>query len=85
MASPFCSNSQSGNILIYILGAVFLLGALTIMVKGSSAPGGGIDEEALIIRVSEVQNYGRELEQAVSYIFQNGHSEADIRLSLIHI
>lgn len=81
MASLFRSNPESGNILIYILGAVFLLGALTIMVKGSSAPGGGIDEEALIIRVSEVQNYGRELEQAISYVFQNGHSEADIRFA----
>ncbi len=74
-------NTQSGNILVYILGAVFLLGVLTVMVRGSSTPGGGIDEEALIIRVSEVQEYGQELERAVSYIFQNGHSEADIRFA----
>lgn len=73
--------TESGNILIYILGAIFLIGALTIMVKGSSTPGAGIDEEALMIRVSEVQDYGRELENAVSYVFQNGHSEADIRFA----
>lgn len=67
--------------MIYILGAIFLLGALTIMVRGSSTPGGGIDEERLIIRISEVQAYGRELEEAISYIFQNAHSEADIRFA----
>lgn len=74
-------NSQAGNILIYILGAIFLLGALTLMVKGSSTPGASIDEETLMIRVSEIQDYGRELEQAVAFVFQNGHSEADIRFS----
>lgn len=73
--------SESGNILIYILGAIFLIGALTLMVKGSSAPGAGIDEETAIIRLSEVQDYGRELETAISYIFQNGHSESDIRFA----
>lgn len=73
--------SESGNILIYILGAIFLIGALTLMVKGSSTPGAGIDEESLIIKVSEVQDYGRELEQAIAFIFQNGHSEADIRFA----
>jgi len=72
---------ESGNILIYILGAIFLIGALTLMVKGSSTPGSGISEEALIIKVSEVQDYGRELETAISYIFQNGHSESDIRFA----
>lgn len=78
-AHPY--NKQSGNILVYILGAVFLLGVLTVMVRGSSTPGGGIDEEALIIRASEIQEYGQELERAISYIYQNGHSEADIRFA----
>jgi len=81
MSSSLSRPSESGNILIYILGAIFLIGALTLMVKGSSTPGAGIDEESLIIKVSEVQDYGRELETAISYIFQNGHSEADIRFA----
>lgn len=74
-------HTQSGNILVYILGAIFLLGVLTAMVRGSNTPGGGIDEEALIIRASEIQQYGQELERAISYIYQNGHSEADIRFA----
>jgi len=72
---------ESGNILIYILGAIFLLGLLVVMVKGSSTPGSNIDRETLIIRISEVQAYSQELERAVAYIIRNGHSETEIRFS----
>lgn len=74
-------NPQSGNVLVYILGAIFLLGILVIAVKGSSTPGAGIDPEQLTIRVAEVQAYGKELEDAVTYIMVNGHSESDIRFA----
>ena len=74
-------SSESGNILIYILGAIFLLGLLIVIVKGSSTPGSNIDKESLLIRVSEVQQYGEELERAVAYVMRNGHSEADIRFA----
>ncbi len=72
---------ESGNILIYILGAIFLLGLLVAISKGSFSPGAGIDQETLIIRVAEVQQYGEELERAVAYVLANGHSEADIRFA----
>ena len=75
------SNSQSGNILIYILGAIFLMGLLVLALKGSSSPGSGIDEESLLIRVSEVQNYGNELERAVRYVIANGYSQSDVRFA----
>lgn len=75
------TNSQSGNILIYILGAIFLLGLLVITVRGSNTPGAGIDPEQLAIRVAEVQQYGDELERAVTYVLRNGHSEVDIRFA----
>lgn len=75
------NTNESGNILIYILGAIALLGLLIIAVKGSSTPGSNINDEELILRVSEVQQYGRELEQAVAYILQNGFSETDLRFA----
>lgn len=75
------SSNQSGNILFYILGAIFLLGLLIIVVRGSSTPGSGIDEENLILKIAEVQQYGAELETAVAFILQNGFSEADIRFA----
>ena len=74
-------SDESGNILIYILGAIFLLGLLVVLIKGSSTPGSNIDEEGLIIRVSEVQEYGMELENAVALIMSNGFSESDIRFA----
>jgi hypothetical protein len=79
--NPTSTNTQSGNILVYILGAIILIGLLTIMVKGSSTPGSGIDREALEIRVAEVQQYGNELERAVAYVLRNGYSETDIRFA----
>lgn len=74
-------SSESGNILIYILGAIVLLGLLVVISKGSVTPGAGIDPEQLMIRVSEVQDYGQELEQAIAYVMSNGHSEVDIRFA----
>lgn len=72
---------QSGNVFIYILGAIVLLGLLIVMVRGSNAPGSNIDAEALAIKVSEVRQYGDELQRAVTFILQNGHSETDIRFA----
>lgn len=74
-------SSESGNIFIYIIGAIFLMGILVVLLKGSNTPGAGIDAEQLEIRVTEVQRYGSELEQAVRLIMQNGHSESDIRFA----
>lgn len=74
-------HKQSGNVLIYILGAIFLLGLLVVLVKGSSTPGSNVDKEQLLIRVAEVQEYGQELERAIAYIMQSGHSEVDIRFA----
>lgn len=67
--------------MIYILGAIVLLGILVIMVKGSTTPGAGIDSEALQLKVAEVQEYGMELERAVTYILRDGYSESDIRFA----
>lgn len=72
---------ESGNILLYILGAIFLLGLLVVIIKGSIMPGTGIDQETLMLRASEVQNYGSELERAVAYILANNHSGTDIRFA----
>jgi len=74
-------NNQSGNMLIYILGAIALIGVLIILVRGSSLPGGGIDNEAMTIKVTEIQQYGNELERAVRYILQDGYSESDLRFA----
>ena len=79
--NPTDINTQSGNILIYILGAIVLIGLLTVMVKGSSTPGSNINREELEIRVAEVQQYGNELERAVAYVLRNGYSESDIRFA----
>lgn len=72
---------QSGNMLVYILGAIFLMGLLVVLVKGATNPGGGVDAETTVINASEAQRYAAEVERAISLILQNGHSESDIRFS----
>lgn len=79
MAHP--ARSISGNILLYILGAIFLLGMLIILIKGSFQEGTGIDAEKTLIRVGEIQRYGAELERGVRYILQNGFSETELRFA----
>lgn len=81
MLSSTRSHPQSGNMLVYILGAIFLMGLLVVLVKGSSNPGGGIDSEAAMIKATEAQRYAAEVERAVNLVMRNGHSESDIRFS----
>jgi hypothetical protein len=71
-------DSESGNILIYIIGAIFLIGLLTIMLKGSNTPGSGIDREELILKASKVRAYASELERGVTFVLRNGTSEIDL-------
>lgn len=75
------AHRESGNILVYILGAIFLMGILVVMVRGNFQPGSGIDAEKMMIQVSEIQRYGNELEAGIRYIIGNGYSETDIRFA----
>lgn len=71
-------DSESGNILIYIIGAIFLIGLLVVITKGSNSPGSNIDRETLILKASKVRAYTAELERGVDYVLRNGHSETEI-------
>jgi hypothetical protein len=75
------SRRNSGNILIYILGAIFLMGLLVVLMKGSFQEGTGIDPEKVMMQVGEVQRYGSELERGVRYILQEGSSESQLRFA----
>jgi hypothetical protein len=72
---------QSGNMLIYILGAIFLLGLLIVLVKGSFQEGSGIDSEKVLLKAQQVQSYAGELARGVAYVQRNGVSESDIRFA----
>lgn len=67
--------------LIYILGAIFLLGMLIVLVKGSVQEGTGIDGEKLVLKANQVQQYAGELERGVNYVLRNGISESDLRFA----
>ena len=75
-------NRQSGNILIYILGAILLLGLLIMLVKGSFQEGTGVDSEKVVLKAQQVQACAGELERGVAYVLRNGVSETDIKFAV---
>lgn len=73
---------EDGNVLIIILVAIMLIGLLTAVIQGSSNnDNANIDKEQLLLNASRVRQYAMELENAVSIIVRNGHSEVDIRFA----
>jgi hypothetical protein len=74
-------SDMSGNMLIYILGAIFLLGLLIVLLKGSFQEGTGIDAEKVMMQAGEIQRYGSEVERGVGYILRDGYSESDLRFA----
>ena len=72
---------QSGNVLFYILIAIFLLGSLTVALRSSGDMEGGIDKESASVKAQQIIRYGAEVAQAVQIILDNGASETDIRFS----
>ncbi len=74
-------HNEDGNVLVIILLAIALIGALTAAISGSSNKNANIDRETLILRVTEVQRYASELESGVMFVMQNSLSESDIRFS----
>ncbi len=76
------SSSQDGNILFIILLAIVLIGLLTAAIQsGNNSESANIDDETLMIRISEVQRYASELERGVKLIMDNGKSEVDVRFA----
>lgn len=75
------SISEAGNMLIYIIGAIFLFGLLIVLLKGGFQEGTGIEGEKVMLKANQVQQYGSELERGVSYVLRNGISEADMRFA----
>lgn len=75
----YSSDSQSGNVLWFILLAVALLGFLTIVVtrSGSSVEQTGSIEQARI-KASALMRYAKSVETAVTQMRSNGTSENSI-------
>jgi len=72
---------ESGNVLLIILLAIVLLGALSVALQGTSGSGAHIDRETLMMHSGEIKRYASELERAVLFVRQNGISESDIRFA----
>lgn len=73
--------SNSGNMLIYIIGAIMLLGILIVIVKGNVQEGTSIDVERVALKAAEVQRYVYSVKNAVNTVMDNGYGETEIRFA----
>ncbi|PCJ03203.1 MAG: hypothetical protein COB14_00265 [Alphaproteobacteria bacterium] len=74
-------NSQSGNVLIYILIVVALLAALSYAIAQSGRGSvGGLSKERARLYATEILEYGGIIRQAVSQIRLRGYQDREISL-----
>ncbi|MDB5491954.1 MAG: hypothetical protein JWO78_1803 [Micavibrio sp.] len=71
-------NNQAGNIIFFILLAIFLIGLVTAALRSGGIESASIDREDMTIKVSQVRQNAAEIEHAVNLVMQNGISENDI-------
>lgn len=74
-------NSESGNVIFYILLGIVLLGLLTAALRSGGLEGSNIDSETMAINVSRMKDQANAIERGVAFIMQNGASESDLRFA----
>lgn len=72
------NKTQSGNIIFFILLAIFLIGLVTAALRSTGIESSGIDREDLTIKAAQIRQDAAEIEHAVNLVMQNGISENDI-------
>jgi len=75
-------SAQSGNILLYILIAIVLIGLITVALRSNGGMTENVDKESDASKATQLIRYAGELSQAVQIILSNGASEADVRFAI---
>lgn len=69
---------NSGNVLIMILIAIALMGALTTVVSSGLSGSKGTKDNTLKTKATQVMRFSNSVKDAVTLIYSNGASESDI-------
>jgi hypothetical protein len=83
MVAPTTSppSFENGNILVYVLIGIVLIGLLTAALSQNSDGGKDVDQERLLIRATEIQRYAAQVQKATTHVIQTGISETDLRFA----
>lgn len=83
MTRTFLSSraSERGNVIIYVLLGLVLVGLLTVAIRNAGGGKDNIDDEDMMLKAGQVQRYGAELARGVSILLGNDISEADLRFA----
>ena len=72
-------SSESGNVLLFILIAVVLIGILTVAMRGSGDSDQKIDDEKMSLKVSQTMSYVRNVEAGIKTLLNDkGLSETEM-------
>lgn len=75
------SPSERGNILVYALIGIVLVGLLTVALSQGNDGGKDVGQEQMVIKGTEVQRYAAKVQQGVNTVLQNRVSETDLRFA----
>lgn len=75
------SSAEAGNMLIYILIGVILMGALTAAILRTGDWGKDIDQERAALKGAQVMRYAAAVGTGVNALIEKGISEGDIRFA----
>jgi len=72
---------ESGNVILYVLIGIFLVGLLTAAIRNVGGGNDNIDKENLLLKAGQVQRHAAEIAQGVNIILEKKASEADLRFA----
>lgn len=72
---------ENGNILVYVLIGIVLIGLLTAAIRNVGGFKDNIDTEDMVLKAGEIQRYGAELARGVNILLERNISESDIRFA----
>lgn len=75
------SETQSGNVIFFILLGIVLLGLVTAAMRSGGMEGSNIDSETTSISISRLKDQANAIERGITFIIQNGISETDLRFA----
>jgi len=73
--------SESGNVVFFILLAIVLIGLVTVALRSGGLEDANVDREQISVAVSKTRQDAAEFERGVVFILTNGVSESDLLFS----
>ena len=75
------ATGQDGNVFVFILIAIVLIGLVTVAIRSGSQGTGDVDKETVTVGAAKIRQYAAEVERGTALILSGPVSETDIRFA----